>query len=477
MKLRLPFLAMISLIPKGPFYAQNGGGSSLFSQEPVDDETIHRPLAERMRPKTLQEFVGQKHLVGSDGALQPLLSEGSLHSMIFWGDPGVGKTTLARIIASHVEAAFIQLSAITSGVKDVRTVIEKGRYNRTIGQNTVLFIDEIHRFNKSQQDALLHAVEEGIIILIGATTENPSFEVISPLLSRCRVYRFNPLLDSDLIELFDRVLVDDPILKKSEIRFEDKSAKVLIDLARGDARELLNLTERCVERGVHQKINPITIEVVESVAQQALSRYDKDGEAHYDTISAFIKSVRNSDPDAAIYWLARMLAAGEEPRFIARRLIILASEDIGNANPNGLLLAQAAFDAVHVIGMPEGRIILGQVTTYLAASPKSNASYNAINEALDMVKSGVQPPVPLHLRNAVTGLMKDHGYGDGYKYAHSEVGAVTDMPGLPPELEGHKFYRPTQYGSEAQISKRLSEIEEMRNSAKKKSDEGEESSS
>jgi len=455
----------------GPYYAPNTGNGTFFedpSASPKMDPAAN-PLPERMRPKIMEHFFGQEHLVGPKGALRPLLDSGHMHSMIFWGDPGVGKTSLARLIAGHVEADFLQLSAVASGVADIRKVLERGKKAITAGIRTVLFIDEIHRFNKSQQDALLHAVEEGSVILIGATTENPSFEVISPLLSRCRVYRFRPLTNDDITKLVNYTLENDIVLKETEVDFHPDAFTALVDLSRGDAREALNLLERTVERATHEKLKKISLELVSEVAQQALVRYDKAGDQHYDTISAFIKTVRNSDPNAAVYWLARMLVAGEEPRFIARRLIILASEDIGNANPNALLLAQAAFDAVHKIGMPEARIILSQATTYLASSPKSNAAYKAINEAMDMVSKGIQPAVPLHLRNAVTGLMKAQGYAEDYKYSHDQKNAVSyDMPGLPPELEGHEFYRPTQYGSEAQIFNRLEEIKKLKNQKRDK---------
>lgn len=426
-----------------------------------------------MRPLTLEEFAGQAHLVGPDGALRPLLDSNRLHSMVFWGDPGTGKTTLARLIADRIEARFEALSAVASGVKDVRDVIESARIERTHNLKTVLFIDEIHRFNKAQQDALLHAVEEGTVTLIGATTENPSFEVISPLLSRCRVYRFDPLSRDDLNGLLDRALKDDEELAAAKLKLDEEARNALLDLSLGDAREMLNLLERSAERALHEKSNKLSLSLVERVAQQALTRYDKGGDRHYDTISAFIKSVRDSDPDAAVYWLARMLSGGEDPLFIARRLIILASEDIGNANPNALLLAEAAFGAIHKIGMPEGRIVLSQVTTYLASSPKSNASYLAINEAQEAVGKGEQPPVPLHLRNAVTGLMKAQGYSEGYEYAHNHENQITSMENLPETLAGKKFYRPKRVGSETQIAERLEAIEkrreELRKAASKKS--------
>jgi putative ATPase len=431
---------------------------NLFDETDSSSSNLESPLPDRMRPRTVDQFVGQEHLIGTEGALRPLLDKGRLHSMIFWGGPGVGKTTLARLIANHVEASFDQLSAVASGVGDVRKVIQSSRQRRANNVRSLLFIDEIHRFNKSQQDALLHAVEEGILTLIGATTENPSFEVISPLLSRCRVYRFQPLGRAQLDDLFQRALTNDPILSQTSVSFHEDAHNALLDLANGDARELLNLLERAVETAEYESIAEISLGLVQRVAQQAVSRYDKAGETHYDTISAFIKCVRNSDPDAAIYWLARMLHAGEEPRFISRRLVILASEDIGNANPNALLLAQASFDAVHTIGMPEARIVLAQVTTYLASSPKSNAAYKAINEALDLVSKGKQPPVPMHLRNAPTKLMKAEGYSAGYMYSHDQPDAVSPMPGLPPEVQGTQFYRPTRYGSEASIADRLEKV-------------------
>ncbi len=420
------------------------------------------PLAERMRPAELSSFFGQRHLVGKQGALRPLLDSGKLHSMIFWGDPGIGKTTLARLLAGHVDADFLQLSAVTSGVKDVRQVIDRATTMRRQERRTVLFIDEIHRFNKAQQDALLHAVEEGVVTLIGATTENPSFEVIAPLLSRCRVYRFNPLNKDELSSLIGHVYQADPETSEAGILLDKKARTALIALASGDARECLNLLERSLERARHLKKKRVDLKLLETVAAQALSRYDKSGDRHYDTISAFIKSVRNSDPDAAVYYLARMIEAGEDPLFIARRLIILASEDVGNANPNALLLAQAGFDAVHKIGMPEGRIVLSQVTTYLAASEKSNAAYVAINEAQEEVRKGNLPPIPLQIRNAPTKLMKAQGYGEGYVYAHNEANATSAMPCLPEELAGRKFYRPKNFGAEAKIKHRLEELDRIR---------------
>ncbi len=417
-----------------------------------------RPLAERMRPVAFDEFVGQSHLIGTTGSLRPLMDSGNLHSMIFWGDPGQGKTTLARLLATNIDAEFIQISAVTSGVQDVRSVITHASTALKTNRRTLLFIDEIHRFNKAQQDALLHAVEDGTLTLIGATTENPSFEVIAPLLSRCSVYRFHPLAPTARRSLLKRVFKQDDWVSSSGLKIAKEAESAMVDLALGDARELMNLLERSVEHARHSEVKTITLELLETVAAQSMSRYDKSGERHFDTISAFIKCVRNSDPDAAVYWLARMLDGGEDPLFVARRLVILAAEDIGNANPNGLLLANAGFDSVHRIGMPEARIILSQVTTYLAASEKSNAAYVAINTALEVVRKGKQPVVPLHLRNAPTRLMKDHGYSDGYRYAHSEELMVSPMPGLPSELEGTKFYYPKDVGTEAKIKQRLKMI-------------------
>ncbi|MBD3166729.1 AAA family ATPase [bacterium] len=439
---------------------------------PAQSDGLDRPLAERMRPRTLEQFVGQEHIVGPDGALRPLLEKGRLHSMLFWGDPGVGKTTLARLLADRVEADFLQLSAVTSGVGEVRKVIERGRQALRAGRKTVLFIDEIHRFNKAQQDALLHAVEDGTVILIGATTENPSFEVIAPLLSRCRVYKFETLGREQLDILIERALKNDPVLQKAGFVLNPEAREAMLELALGDGREVMNLLERSVERAQHENRTTIELPLLERVASQALSRYDKTVDRHYDTISAFIKTVRNSDPDGAVYWLARMLSAGEDPLFIARRLIILASEDVGNANPNALLLANTCFDAVHKIGMPEARILLSQATTYIAASAKSNAAYKAINEAMDEVNKGKQYPVPLHLRNAPTSLMKAHGYSEGYLYSHDQEGAVSDMPGLPEELEGTRYYRPTRYGAEAKIAERLETLERMKRERRTEQHEG-----
>ncbi|MBE7179181.1 MAG: replication-associated recombination protein A, partial [Mucilaginibacter polytrichastri] len=374
------------------------------------------PLAERMRPQTLDDYAGQKHLVGKGAVLRQSIESGLLPSLLFWGPPGVGKTTLAYIIANTLNRPFFALSAINSGVKDVREVIEKATALRAEEENLpVLFIDEIHRFSKSQQDSLLGAVERGIVTLIGATTENPSFEVISALLSRCQVYILKPLEADDLLLLLDKSLKEDEILSAKKITI--KEAEALLRLSGGDARRLLNAFELVIN-AVGKKDVVITDELVLQKVQQNMALYDKTGEQHYDIISAFIKSMRGSDPNGAVYWLARMIAGGEDPSFIARRMLILASEDIGNANPNALLLAQSCFEAVNVIGMPESRIILSQTAIYLATSAKSNASYLAIDKALALVKQTGDLPVPLHLRNAPTKLMKNIGYGKNYQYAH-----------------------------------------------------------
>jgi putative ATPase len=379
-----------------------------------------------------------------------------LHSMIFWGDPGVGKTTLAYLIANSTGADFYSISAVTSGVGEVKKIIAQAKKNRKTGRKTILFIDEIHRFNKAQQDALLHAVEDGTVTLIGATTENPSFEVIPPLMSRCRVFRFNRLNTDHLKIVLHRALTEDPILKKMTITLEAGAEEALIQLSGGDARELLNALEIAVDlAGVNQEKISITPELLERAVLRRLSRYDKKGDRHYDTISAFIKSLRASDPDAAVYWLARMLDAGEDPVFIARRMVILASEDIGNAMPNALVLANAAFDTVTKIGMPEARITLAQAATYLASCPKSNASYYALIKAEGAVRDDPERPVPLHLRNPVTGLMKAMDYGKDYQYAHNHPGHFVEMNCLPEGLEDKIFYDPSDQGQEQAIAERL----------------------
>ena len=413
-----------------------------------------QPLAERLRPQSLDQYIGQKHLVGDNGVFRKFIATGSVPSFILWGPPGVGKTTLAKIIANTLDRPFYTLSAVTSGVKEVREVIEKAKNQHLFNARPAfLFIDEIHRFNKSQQDSLLGAVEQGVVTLIGATTENPSFEVISPLLSRCQVYVLKPMEDSELQTLLDRALKTDIELQKRNI--EIKETEALFRFSGGDARKLLNILDIVV--GATDGDITISDDYVTECLQQNIALYDKSGEQHYDVISAFIKSVRGSDPNAAIYYLARMLAGGEEPRFIARRLVILASEDVGLANPNALLLANACFDTVHKIGMPEARITLAETTIYLATSPKSNSAYAAINQALAMVNNDTtNRPVPLHLRNAPTKLMGDMGYGAEYKYAHDYAGNFVRQEFLPDSLSGTRFYTPNeQNAQEAKIAERM----------------------
>ena len=412
------------------------------------------PLAERLRPATIDEYIGQTHLVGPNGVFRKFFETGNVPSFILWGPPGVGKTTLAKIVATQLERQLFTLSAVTSGVREVREVIENAKRQRFFdAKPPFLFIDEIHRFNKSQQDSLLGAVEQGVVTLIGATTENPSFEVISPLLSRCQVYTLRPMEDAELQTLLDRALATDNALKKREIEVQETAA--LFRLSGGDARKLLNILDIVV--GATDGKVTITDSYVTDCLQENIALYDKNGEQHYDVISAFIKSVRGSDPNAAIYYLARMLAGGEEPRFIARRLVILASEDIGLATPNALLLANACFDTVHKIGMPEARITLAETTIYLATSAKSNSAYMAINKALTQVEHDTtNRPVPLHLRNAPTKLMKNAGYGKGYKYAHDFEGHFADLEFLPESLAGTKFYEPDeQNATEAKIAERI----------------------
>ncbi|WP_229655521.1 replication-associated recombination protein A [Pedobacter puniceum] len=416
---------------------------------------ITDPLAERMRPTSLDNYTGQQHLVGQGAVLRKALENGNIPSMIFWGPPGVGKTTLAYIISKSLDRPFFSLSAINSGVKDVRDVIEKAAQYKKGGIVPVLFIDEIHRFSKSQQDSLLGAVERGLVTLVGATTENPSFEVISALLSRCQVYILKNLNEDDLLQLLKRALENDEILKTKPIDLKETEA--LFRLSGGDGRRLLNVFELVINAAEDDKIS-ITNEFVLKHVQQNMALYDKTGEQHYDIISAFIKSIRGSDPNAAVYWLARMIEGGEDPSFIARRLLILASEDIGNANPNALLLANNCFQAVNVIGWPESRIILSQTVTYLASSAKSNASYEAIGKAQQLVKQTGDLPVPLHLRNAPTKLMKNIGYGEDYKYAHAYEGNFAEQEFFPEQLSGTTLYEPQNNPAEIKIKERLKSL-------------------
>ena len=413
------------------------------------------PLAERLRPTNINDYKGQSHLVGNGKILKTIIEEKKIFSMILWGPPGTGKTTLARIIAQKTNAVIKEISAISSGVKDLRGVISMGKSNREMGKQTLLFIDEIHRYNKSQQDALLKAVEEGTVNLIGATTENPSFEVISPLLSRCKVLTLKSLQESHLESILNHAFDTDIILSQAGITIGSDVQKKLIKSAGGDARKMLNTLDVAVQLLGEEK--EITDQIFSEAAQSKTLIYDKKGDYHYDTISAFIKSVRGSDPDAAIYWLAVMLEGGEKPEFIARRLIILASEDVGNADPNGLIIATSAFQAVHIIGMPEASIILGQITTYLASAPKSNASYEAINQARDYVKEDGAPSVPLHLRNAPTGMMKNLDYGKEYKYPHSNPDHFVNVNYLP-EKNDVNFFKPSNQGHEKWIKKRLQSL-------------------
>lgn len=411
------------------------------------------PLAERLRPQTLDDYIGQKHLVGPDAVLRKMIDSGRISSFILWGPPGVGKTTLAQIIAHRLETPFYTLSAVTSGVKDVREVIEKARNNRFFTQaSPILFIDEIHRFSKSQQDSLLGAVEQGTVTLIGATTENPSFEVIRPLLSRCQLYVLKSLTKDDLLELLHKAVERDIILKTKHIEFRETDA--MLRYSGGDARKLQNILELVVEAdGTDQVV--ITDAVVAERLQQNPLAYDKGGELHYDIISAFIKSIRGSDPDAALYWLARMIEGGEDPSFIARRLVISASEDIGLANPNALLLANAAFEAVMKIGWPEGRIPLAEATVYLATSPKSNSAYKGINDALQLVRQTGNLPVPLHLRNAPTQLMEELGYGKDYKYAHDYQGHFVEQQFLPDDIRNKRIWHAQENAAEAKLQERM----------------------
>ena len=408
-----------------------------------------------MRPNTLDEYIGQRHLVGKGAVLRNMIEARRITSFILWGPPGVGKTTLAQIVANTLQLPFYTLSAVTSGVRDVREVIDKARGGRFFNEgNPILFIDEIHRFSKSQQDSLLGAVEKGVVTLIGATTENPSFEVIRPLLSRCQLYVLKPLGDDDLMELMQRAITHDPELSQRQIVLKETGA--ILRYSGGDARKLLNILELVVESSSDEKVVIEDKRVVECLQQNPMA-YDKGGEMHYDIISAFIKSIRGSDPDAALYWLARMIEGGEDPSFIARRLVISASEDVGLANPNALLLANAAFDAVMKIGWPEGRIPLAEATVYLAASPKSNSAYNGINKALQIVRQTGNQPVPLHLRNAPTEMMKDLGYASGYKYSHDYPGHFVEQQFMPDSLRDTRIWEAQHSPSEDKLYRRMVE--------------------
>ena len=414
---------------------------------------MSQPLAERLRPRTLDDYIGQSHLVGEGAILRKMIDSGRITSFILWGPPGVGKTTLAQIVASRLEVPFFTLSAVTSGVKDVREVIEKAQNSRFFNTSSpILFIDEIHRFSKSQQDSLLGAVERGIVTLIGATTENPSFEVIRPLLSRCQTFVLRSLERDDLLKLLDRALTTDVELKNKNVAVKETDA--LLRYSGGDARKLLNILELIVDSEGDGQI-VITDDIVAKRLQQNPLAYDKDGEMHYDIISAFIKSIRGSDPDAALYWLARMIEGGEDPKFIARRLVISASEDIGLANPNAMLMANTAFDCVNKIGWPEGRIPLAEATVYLATSPKSNSAYLAIDKALSIVRETGKLTVPLHLRNAPTSLMKDLGYHDGYKYPHDYPGHFTPQQYMPDELKDQQIWQPQHSPAEDVMAQRM----------------------
>jgi putative ATPase len=419
----------------------------------------NQPLAERMRPKSLDEYIGQLHLVGEKSILRLSIESGNLPSFILWGPPGVGKTTLARIISGKLNRSFYQLSAVHSGVKDVRETLEKAKQQKFFDSpSPILFIDEIHRFNKSQQDSLLSSVEQGIITLIGATTENPSFEVIPPLLSRCQVYILKPLGKDELQEILNRVLTNDYYLKQLPIRVDENEA--LFRLSGGDARKLINLIELVVNALSDETPSPLVInnQNVMAIVQEKIALYDKNGEQHYDIISAFIKSIRGSDPNAAVYWLARMVEGGEDPKFIARRMVILAAEDIGLANPNALLLATSCFEAVNLVGWPESRIILSEAALYLATSPKSNSAYRAIDDAIGLVKATGDLPVPLNIRNAPTALMKDLGYGKGYRYAHDYADNFVQEEFLPDEIRGKALYSPQDNVRENEIRNLLTRI-------------------
>lgn len=429
----------------------------LFEQTAQENVQRSTPLAERMRPQRIDAFVGQEHLLAQGKPLRVAFESGEFGSIILWGPPGSGKTTLAKLLAGAARADFFMLSAVASGVSEVREVLQKAMNNRKVGKQTVLFIDEIHRFNKAQQDALLQRVEDGTITLIGATTENPSFEVISPLLSRCQVYTLKALSDDALLQIIEQALANDTQLKNARAVIDEKARRFLVQLSAGDARAALNGLELAIRlakpNASGQRV--LTIDHIREAVQKRALNYDRAGEQHYDTISAFIKSVRGGDPNAALHYLARMLEAGEDPKFIARRLIILASEDIGNADPMGLVVAISAFTAITYIGLPEGALVLAQATTYLASAPKSNASYLALKAATQEVKEKPLAPIPLHIRNAPTGLLAAEGYGLGYKYPHDFPGHFVEQNYLPDNLTEALYYRPSQNGAEVEMSKRL----------------------
>ncbi len=422
------------------------------------------PLAERLRPRSFDEIQGQEHLLGPEGIIRRMLEGGHIRSMIFWGPPGTGKTTLARLLATKIDARFIQINAISSGVKELREIISEAEHELRMGKRTVLFIDEIHRFNKSQQAALLKSVENGTLVLIGATTENPSFEVISPLLSRTGVYVLESLTEKDLLAILDKALIQDEVLKQAVLN--EEAQEELIRQCGGDARTMLNALEVAFDISESRESYNISRDTIKEAYQTHHYRYDRAGEEHYNTISAFIKSIRGSEPDAALYYLARMLEAGEDPKFIARRLIVLASEDIGNAEPYALTLATASFTAVDYVGMPEASIILAQAATFLSGCPKSNASYKAIGNAIDEVRKRPDVPVPMHLRNAPTQLMKDLGYGKHYKYSHDQSEDEKEQHFLPIELKEKVFYKPKDIGRESNIKKYLEKIWKKRRNNK-----------